>query len=129
MAAKLTRLTHKIAIPLHLMAENFTICSSRSRRPVRKLLYTPSFIVLLHIGGFRLENDVGRFIFGRYKNIIKFVHKCLIQNCNTKLRRNASFSFRDETYGVNMYIFPIMLLCYTLCMNRSEILPTFDVDS
>jgi len=41
MAAKLTRLTHKIAIQLHLAAESYTILSSRSRRPVRKLLDTP----------------------------------------------------------------------------------------
>jgi hypothetical protein len=39
MAAKLTELTHKIAIQLHLVAERCTIC--RSRRPVRKLLHTP----------------------------------------------------------------------------------------
>jgi hypothetical protein len=38
MAAKLTRLTHKIAIQLYLVAESCTIRSSRSRRPVRKLL-------------------------------------------------------------------------------------------
>jgi len=44
MAAKLTRLTHKIAIQLHLVAESSTICSSRSRRPVRKLLVTPSYL-------------------------------------------------------------------------------------
>jgi hypothetical protein len=43
MAAILTRLTHKIAIQLHLVAESCTICSSRSRRPVRKLLDTPSY--------------------------------------------------------------------------------------
>jgi hypothetical protein len=42
MAAKLTRLTNKIAIQLHLVAESCTICSSRFRRPVRKLLDTPS---------------------------------------------------------------------------------------
>jgi hypothetical protein len=41
MAAKLIRLTHKIAIQLHLLVESCTICSSRSRRPVRKLLDTP----------------------------------------------------------------------------------------
>jgi len=41
-AAKLTRLTHKIAIQLHVVAESFTICSSRARRPVRKLLDTSS---------------------------------------------------------------------------------------
>jgi hypothetical protein len=43
MAAKLARLTHRIAIQLHLVAESCTICSSRSRRPVRKLLVTPSY--------------------------------------------------------------------------------------
>jgi len=41
MAAKLTRLTHVIVIQLLLVAESCTICSSRSRRPVRKLLDTP----------------------------------------------------------------------------------------
>jgi hypothetical protein len=43
MEATLTRLTHKIAIQLHLVAESYTICSSRSRRPIRKLLDTPSY--------------------------------------------------------------------------------------
>jgi hypothetical protein len=43
MAAKLIRLTHKIAIQLHLVAEICTICSSRTRRPVRKLLDTLSY--------------------------------------------------------------------------------------
>jgi hypothetical protein len=38
MAAKLTRLAHKIAIQLYLVAESCTIWSSRARRPVRKLL-------------------------------------------------------------------------------------------
>jgi hypothetical protein len=40
MAAKLTRLTYKVTIQLHQVAESCTICSSRSRRPVRKLLDT-----------------------------------------------------------------------------------------
>jgi hypothetical protein len=40
MAAKLTRLTHRIAIQLHLVTESSTICSSRSRQSVRKLLNT-----------------------------------------------------------------------------------------
>jgi hypothetical protein len=44
MAAKLNRLTHKIVMQLHLVAKSCIICSSRSRRPVRKLLYTPSYI-------------------------------------------------------------------------------------
>jgi hypothetical protein len=41
MAAKLTRLTHKIAIQLHLVADSCAICSSLSRRSVRKLLDIP----------------------------------------------------------------------------------------
>jgi hypothetical protein len=44
MVAYLTRLTHKIAIHLHLVAEICTICSSRSWRPVRKLLDTIMYI-------------------------------------------------------------------------------------
>jgi hypothetical protein len=44
MAAKLTRLTHKIMTQLHLVAESCTVDSSRSRRPVLKLLDTPLYI-------------------------------------------------------------------------------------
>jgi hypothetical protein len=46
MAAKLTRLTHKISTQLHLVAESSSICSSRSRRKVRKLMDTPSHLLL-----------------------------------------------------------------------------------
>jgi hypothetical protein len=48
MVAKLTRLTHKIAIKLHLVAESCTICSSRSRRPVRKLFMHHPLCVCVH---------------------------------------------------------------------------------
>jgi hypothetical protein len=44
MATKLTRLIHRIAVQLHLVAESFTIYGSRSRRPVRKLLDILSYI-------------------------------------------------------------------------------------
>jgi len=44
MAETLTRLTHKIAIQLHLVAESCTIFSSRSKWAVRELLDTPSYI-------------------------------------------------------------------------------------
>jgi hypothetical protein len=46
MVAKLTKLTHKITIQLHLVAENCTVCLSRSRRPVRKLMDTPSYVAV-----------------------------------------------------------------------------------
>jgi hypothetical protein len=61
MAAKLTRLTHKIAIQLHLVAESCTICSSRSRRPIRKPLVTPSYYPDLRLdlpSGFILAGSV-----------------------------------------------------------------------
>jgi hypothetical protein len=46
-AANLTRLTHKIVIQVHIMVESCTICCSRSRRPVRKLLDTTSYFYML----------------------------------------------------------------------------------
>jgi len=46
MAAELTRLTHNIATQLHIVAEICIICSSSSRRLVRKLLDTHSYFVL-----------------------------------------------------------------------------------
>jgi hypothetical protein len=49
MAAKLTRYTHKISTQLHLVAESCTICSSPSRRPVRKLVDTPSHPRILRL--------------------------------------------------------------------------------
>jgi len=45
MVTKLPRMTHKIATQLYLVAERYTICSSRSRRPVRKLFDTHSYVV------------------------------------------------------------------------------------
>jgi hypothetical protein len=45
MAAKLTSLTEKIAIQVHLVAESCTICCSRW--PVRKLLDTPSYVTMI----------------------------------------------------------------------------------
>jgi len=45
MAEKVTRLTHKIAIQLHLVAESCAVCSSRSRWPVWKLLDTLSYFL------------------------------------------------------------------------------------
>jgi hypothetical protein len=49
MAAKLTRLTHKIAIQLHLVAESCTICSSHSWQPFQKFLDTTSCARLIKI--------------------------------------------------------------------------------
>jgi hypothetical protein len=48
MVAKVTRLTHKIAIQLQLVAESCTICNSHSKRPVREFLDTPSYYLPIH---------------------------------------------------------------------------------
>jgi hypothetical protein len=48
MTAKLTRLIHKIAFQLHLVAESCNICSFRSRQKVRKLLDTLSYAMLAY---------------------------------------------------------------------------------
>jgi hypothetical protein len=58
MATKLTRLTHKIAIQLHLVAESCTICSSHSRWPVLKLLDTTSYNIL--VGKPKGKRKIGR---------------------------------------------------------------------
>jgi hypothetical protein len=47
METKLTRLTHKLAIQLHLVAESCTIYNSCSRWPVLKILDTPSHIKII----------------------------------------------------------------------------------
>jgi hypothetical protein len=78
---KLTRLTHKIATQLHLVAESCTICSFRSRRPVRKLLDTPSYTLCRsHIKGDPLclllnSNDVQIVLF--FQQAMWFIIMCL----------------------------------------------------
>jgi len=63
MAETLTRLTHKIAIQLHLVAESCTIFSSQFRRPVRKLLDTPSYATfrLLSVQPEKTEGNTAKF--------------------------------------------------------------------
>jgi hypothetical protein len=69
MAEKLTRLTHKIAVQLHLVAEICTICSSRSRWPVRKLLDTPSYLTCYpHI---LMAMTEGKFVSQQYYTVRK----------------------------------------------------------
>jgi len=59
MATKPTRLIHKVVIQLHLAAESCTICSSRSRRQVPKLMDTPSYTGLLKIIGVKSRTTFG----------------------------------------------------------------------
>jgi hypothetical protein len=82
MTAKLTRLAHKIVIQLHLVAESWSICSSRSRRPVRRLLDKLSYgfyeqykyfvqTILYFTGNssplFRRREDYSNFVLNKWK--------------------------------------------------------------
>jgi hypothetical protein len=96
MAAKLTRLSHKIAIQLHLLAENCTICSSRSRRPVLKLLDTPSYCIFgfCHqrvswlIRLFTVSTSVQR-------NKLRFCHSCIINEVISQYRTKTEGTVSD----------------------------------
>jgi hypothetical protein len=83
MAAKLARLTHKIAIQPHLVVESCTICSSCSRLSVRKLLDTPSYSVI-NASRFnaRYQNCHSRLVY----NVLKY--KLKIHNSNRQIIQN-----------------------------------------
>jgi hypothetical protein len=59
---------HKIAIQLHLVAESYTVCSSRSRRLVWKLFDTPSYMLGRVWGRVPLIHNIR----GRWKWVISF---------------------------------------------------------
>jgi hypothetical protein len=125
--AKLTRLTHKIAIRLHLVAESCTICSSRSRQPVRKLLDTPSQFLCQQVG----ENSFGSLFMSplcirrvkgldggdvprilhistRYRGMVAFVlqsyfhHRKILQDsfCNGRVRLRVGWKKNLTLLGV-----------------------------
>jgi hypothetical protein len=62
MAAKLIRLTHKIEIQLHLVADSCTICSSHSRWQVWKLLDTPWYVPPIQLRQFATYTNLMWFI-------------------------------------------------------------------
>jgi len=75
MAAKLTRLTHEIAIRLQLVAESCTICCSRSRRPVRKLLDIPSYVIYESFVLWALFEEIYKILWPLVPNII---YRCAV---------------------------------------------------
>jgi hypothetical protein len=87
MAAKLTRLTQKIAIQLHLVAESCTICSSRSMRPVRKLLDTPSYDIQYYNAQISTRNSKAMAVY------VKQPTKCKIVTNDQTARHAKSFTF------------------------------------
>jgi CDP-diacylglycerol pyrophosphatase len=78
MAAKLARLTHKIAIQLHLVAESCIVFSSCSRWSVRKVLDTPSCSMFIYIK--YLPSKINGL--DHKVKAINFTHKALkFRNC------------------------------------------------
>jgi hypothetical protein len=81
-AVKLTRLTHKIAIQLHLVAESCIIYISHSRVPVRKLLATPSYAYPLFTS-FKQCSVLGRLKYGGLRLKLKLTPYSFLGNvCN-----------------------------------------------
>jgi len=115
MAAKLTRLAHKIAIQLHLVAESCTICSSRSRRKVRKLLDIPSYfetLVSYHITTWRHNPYIA----------VCFSNSCTDNSCKGKLIFRNYFtcmlllnlcSFHN-VHNIFLFIFCVTFLIFLL---------------
>jgi hypothetical protein len=93
MAEKLTRLTHKTAIQLHLVAGSCTICSSRSRWLVRKLLDTPSYVGT-HLATAKLQL-VHRLMSSCRKIMLTFI--CMPQLV-LLFYRNASNKYTSSKY-------------------------------
>jgi len=82
MVTKLTRLTHKIAIQLHLVVESCKICSSRYRQSVRKLLDTPSYVCMCDV-----FTEIAMCVFSNIKCIIIIL---LYQGKNVSMLRFVS---------------------------------------
>jgi hypothetical protein len=120
MAAKLTRLTHKIAILLFLVAESCIICSSRSRQPVRKLLDTPSrccvrvptfHMSMLPACRFSLQMEAA------------WTSEKLVFHYNTTRRHNPEkkstwilmyYQKIQHIYFIKNFHFPVLHVCLTL---------------
>jgi hypothetical protein len=78
MGSKLTRLTHKIAIQLHLVAESCTICSFRPpRRPVRKLLDSPSYAHRHFVAWQQLKSSNNHYAATRQSTVIN-IHNVVV---------------------------------------------------
>jgi hypothetical protein len=81
MAAKFTRLAHKIAVQLQLVAESCNICSSRSRRLLRKLLDTHSYLLSRFME--RVERLIGCQLYAiipKYITSILWIPKIFIKD-------------------------------------------------
>jgi hypothetical protein len=116
MATKLTRLTHKIAIQLHLVAKSCTNCSFHSTRPVRKLVDTPSCVCV-------------------YVRMCVCVCVCMyvcmyvcILNSSNNLQPHWSLH-REECANLTKFPFPYYMLSLSLLFDSSVgIAPGYGLD-
>jgi hypothetical protein len=116
MAAKLTRSIHNIAIQLHLVAESCTICSSRSRSPVRKLLVTPSYI---HSHNTHSWRDAKLKAQGQHF-ITFYLHRIVNNACCHSFHNLVSFSliFKVLNMGPNLTGCPVASSAVVLFSRR-----------
>jgi len=106
MAAKLTRLTHKIAI--QLVAESCTIYSSRFRRSVRKLLDTSSYFTSCTVVCFSAPYYIGLHRDKLRKTTTKLITDCrLPADTRTWYLLNASHRRNHVTSGSVTMIFVV----------------------
>jgi hypothetical protein len=108
MVAKLTRLTHKIVIKLHLVAESCTICSSHSRQPVQKLLDTPKYSQLVY-NLLKINMILDTFLIHLGTNL-------LLQYSSEFQKINHIISLNKILNRINMFLVLHEHLVYTLCM-------------
>jgi len=79
---KLTRLAHKIVLQLSLLVESCTICSSSSRRSVRELLDTHSYMIKCTGFGIKIyqtHNDLGGRTRSMYEKKTKIKSGCFVK--------------------------------------------------
>jgi hypothetical protein len=106
MAAKLIRLTHKLAIQVYRMAESCTICSSRFRRPIRELLDTPSYIIssVWVYDAHCLENEVDDSMYIKHSIHLTGVYNTCVQLLSS-IRQSRAGSPSANTKYVTFTVF------------------------
>jgi hypothetical protein len=106
MVAKLNRLTHKIAVQLHLVGESCTICSSRSKRPVRKLL------------------DTHLYISGSSADYLWTEHRCRQSSSLDDADRYSSYEFWLGAHNFSSFQIKIQFLMRVSLKSERKFLPS-----
>jgi hypothetical protein len=101
MEAKLTRLSHKIAIQLHLMVETCRICSSRRRRSVRKLLDTHSYFIKCDTGIKTLFAAISPSL----RSVLLFLLRCCCFDIEISAQKIYLIVYIFRVYTYNCTIF------------------------